>query len=110
MAITKAEFWKLTNAQQALLWGKMTMRERATVRDMSEVERHPFWPHTGQRIEWHETDMAQNERRRAWIGQSTGWRPVLITLHNRRSTRGDPARVAEKIVASSIRVINRGPR
>ena len=110
MEISKAEFWKLSNAQQAMLWGKMTPRERIAVRDMSEAERHPFWPYTGQRIEWHETDMEPNERRRAWIEQSTGWRPVLITLHNRRSTGGDPVRVADKIVASSIRVINRGPR
>jgi hypothetical protein len=57
----------------------------------------------GRRVE---VETTYGERRRFWVGKSTGWLPIHLEVHNRRSTGGGAAERAYK----SVRVVNSGPR
>lgn len=60
-------------------------------------------PYLGDRIE--ATD-EHGERRRFWVGVSTGWKPSYLEVHNTRSMGG----CACWGNYTDIRVIRRGPR
>lgn len=65
-------------------WLNMSQAERATATDYSDL--HPQLKHLkGARVEvvdqW-------GEQRRFYVGQSTGWKPCNLEVHNRRSLGG----------------------
>ena len=60
-------------------------------------------PYEGSRVEVVDED---GNRRRFWVGKSTGWRPCHLEIHNSRSLGGSPAAQNYRSVA----LIKRGPR
>lgn len=100
--ITRAE-WELFTPEQksefVAAWNNATSVQRDSMRDNSELNKSLF-PFKGCRVE------ATNENgitSRFWVGQSTGWIPCTLIIHNTRSLGGDPAYG----VYSNIKVIRR---
>jgi hypothetical protein len=69
------------------IWKSLTQTQREQQMDRSELN-VSLLPYKGMRVE--ATD-SYGERVRFWVGQSTGWRPCTLTLHNTRSRGGAPA-------------------
>jgi hypothetical protein len=61
-------------------WQRLSESDKATLRDTSEL--HPdLVPYRGYRVEVE----YYGERKRFIIGQTTGWKPATLGMHNRRS-------------------------
>lgn len=58
----------------------------------------------GQRVE---VTYPDGEKRRFWVGKSTGWMPCHLEITNRRSHGGGPVYFPE---GSTVRVVDTGPR
>ena len=78
-------------------WDKMTPAQRDAARDLSDLSPQLL----GLERKRVEVVTTYGEKRRFYVGRSTGWRPIHLEIHNRRST-GGPA--AERHYAS-VRVI-----
>ena len=68
-------------------WRTMPEHERAKLRDLSELSPQLIGLE-GWRVEVVTT---YGEKRRFIVGKSTGWRPIHLEVHNRRSTGGGGA-------------------
>lgn len=65
-------------------WSAMTAAEKDAARDLSQLNAQ-LTPYIGWRVEV-VTDYG--ETRRFIVGKSTGWQPIYLELHNRRSIGG----------------------
>lgn len=79
-------FWGLDNETKAVAWQRFVPR-RDEWRDTSRL--HPIlqaWKDKRVEVKW----LDEGRVERFHVGQSTGWRPVTLRLHNCASSGGDP--------------------
>jgi hypothetical protein len=88
--ITRA-IWELFTPERksefVAAWNGATTAQREAMRDNSELNQSLLL-FKGCRVE--ATD-ENGETSRFWVGQSTGWIPCTLLIHNTRSMGGDPA-------------------
>lgn len=95
-------YWStLDNAGKCKYWDMLSPTERAVVRDLSGLTAQLIGLE-GKRVEVENT--YDNEKRRFWVGRSTGWRPCHLEIAKRTSQGGDPAEKSYK----SVRVVTEG--
>lgn len=75
--------YDLTNMTQAK-WQAMTPFQRKEAQDLSALHSQ-VGIYRGRRVE---VVTIYNEKRRFWVGQSTGWRPCNLEILTRRSSGG----------------------
>lgn len=68
-------------------WTAMTPAQRDKERDLSGLQPQLLGLE-GWRVE---VVTLEGEKRRFYVGKSTGWRPCHLEIHNRRSMGGGPA-------------------
>ncbi len=95
-----AEWNALDNAQKCARWAIIPERERALVRDLSGLTPQLIGLE-GNRVE---VETTYGERRRFWVGRSTGWKPCHLEVKLRTSSGGESAESTYK----SVRVVTRG--
>ena len=84
--MNSTEFWALpTGEAKGAAWVKMTQAQREAVRKLPTW--HELWEHKGKRVEVIDQ---RGEKRRFWVGLSTGWEPCLLEVKTTRSLLGDP--------------------
>ncbi len=83
-------------------WVRLPERERDRLRDTSDLQPQ-LAPYRGARVEVEDDG---GRIRRFWVGQSTGWKPCTLEVHNARSRGGIPADKHYK----SVRVVRFSPR
>lgn len=83
-------------------WDKLTIGEKRKLTA-------PAYPaqltqYLGTRVE---VEDRYGERRRFWVGRSTGWRPCFLEIKTRRSSGGS---ACDRDGYISVKVVDRGPR
>ena len=77
-----------SNLMTYAVWCTLTPAQRAQQTDYTDLLKSPLHPYYGQRVEV--VDRYGNKRR-FWVGRSTGWKPVYLEVKTTRSMGGDIA-------------------
>lgn len=88
------------NGTRAQIWTALTPAQRAKVRDLSGLTVQ-LAGLEGSRVE---VETNYGERRRFWVGRSTGWKPCHLEVKLRTSSGGEGAEKSYK----SVRIVTRG--